>query len=156
MFVYLAVMRQSSPSAARVAAPWRLLVALVGVIDIATGLWALVDPRGWYDTFPGFGHHWVSGQGGAFNEHLASDAGAGFLAVGVVLVVGAVVGSSIAVRLGALALLVHSLAHFVFHLAHSPEHLSRADKAAGTYGLLAEAIIAALVLFAAQPRRRSP
>ena len=53
------------------------------VIDVATGMWALVDPHGWYDDFPGFGHHWVAGQGGTFNEHLASDAGAGFLAVGV-------------------------------------------------------------------------
>ena len=150
----MAVMRQPTPSAAHIAAPWRLLLALVGVIDLATGLWALIDPQGWYDDFPGFGRHWVSGQGGAFNEHLASDAGAGFLAVGVVLVVGAVIGTSLAVRLAALALLAHSLPHFLFHLGHSPAHLSRADKAAGTYGLLAEAVIGALVLFAAQPSRR--
>src|SRR3954451_4832762 len=77
-----AEVRQPSPSAARVALPWRLLLMLVGLLDAATGLWALADPRGWFDKFPGFGHHLVSGQGGAFNEHLASDAGAGFLAVG--------------------------------------------------------------------------
>lgn len=147
-------MRQPSPSAAPVSAPWRLLLLLVGLIDGATGGWALVDPRGWWNKFPGFGHHWVSGQGGAFNEHLASDAGAGFLAVGIVLVVAAVIGSPLAIRLAALALLVHALPHFIFHVVHSPEHLSQGDKAAGTYGLLAEAIIGAVALVAAGPRRR--
>ena len=147
-------MRQPSPSAAPVAAPWRVLLLLVGLIDAATGGWALVDPRGWWDKFPGFGHHWVSGQGGVFNEHLASDAGAGFLAVGLVLIVSALIGSPLAVRLAALALLAHALPHFLFHVAHSPEHLSRGDKAAGTYGLLAEALIGAITLVAARPRRR--
>jgi len=148
-------MRQPTPAAAHIAAPWRLLLAIIGLINLATGLWALLDPHRWYDDFPGFGHHhWVSGQGGAFNEHLAADAGAGFLAVGVVLLVGAAIGSVVAVRLAALALLAHALPHFLFHLRHGPEHLSRADKAIGTYSLLAEAVIAALVLVAAQPRSR--
>jgi hypothetical protein len=147
-------MRQSSPTAAKVTLPWRVLLVLVGLIDAATGGWALVDPRGWWDTFPGFGHHWVSGQGGLFNEHLASDAGAGFLAVGVVLLVAAVIGTPLTVRLAALALLAHALPHFLFHVAHSPEHLSKGDKAAGTYGLLAESIIGAVALVAARPRRR--
>jgi len=147
-------MRQPSPHAARVTAPWRVLLALVGLIDTATGGWALVDPHGWWDKFPGFGHHFVSGQGGAFNEHLVSDAGSGFLAVGLVLIAGAFIGSPVAVRLGALALFAHSLPHFIFHVAHSPEHLSRADKAVGIYALLAEAIIGAVALVAARPRRR--
>ena len=147
-------MRQPSPSAARIAAPWRVLLAIVGLGDVFTGGWALVDPRGWWNKFPGFGHHLVSGQGGAFNEHLASDAGAGFLAVGVILLVGALMGSPVAVRLAALALLAHALPHFLFHVANSPEHLSQGEKAAGTYALLAEAIIGAVTLVAARPRRR--
>jgi hypothetical protein len=147
-------MRQPSPAAARIAAPWRVLLVLVGLIDAATGGWALVDPRGWWDKFPGFGHHLVSGQGGSFNEHLASDAGAGFLAVGVILVVGALIGSPLAVRLAALALLVHALPHFLFHATHSPAALSKGDKAIGIYALLAEAIIGAVALVAARPRRR--
>jgi len=131
-----------------------VLLAIVGVIDVVTGAWALIDPRGWYDNFPGFGHHWVSGQGGPFNEHLASDAGAGFLAVGVILLVGALIGSPLSMRLAALALLLHALPHFLFHVAHSPEHLSSSDKAAGTYGLLAQALIGAVTLVAARPSRR--
>ena len=146
-------MRQPSPSAAHAAWGWRVLLGLVGLVDGATGVWALVDPRGWFDTFPGFGHHWVSGQGGAFNEHLASDAGAGFLAVGIILVVAALIGSPMAMRLAALALLAHALPHFLFHVTNSPEHLSRGDKAAGTYGLLAEAVIGAAALIGARPHR---
>ena len=130
-----------------------MLLALVGLIDGATGGWALIDPHGWYDRFPGFGHHLVAGQGGVFNEHLASDAGAGFLAVGIVLLVGAIVGSALAMRLAALALLAHALPHFLFHVAHSPQHLSRADKAVGIYSLLAETVIAAATLVGARPRR---
>jgi hypothetical protein len=147
-------MRRPSPHDARVAPGWRVLLAIVGGLDIGTGGWALVDPRGWYDDFPGFGHHWVSGQGGTFNEHLASDAGAGFLAVGLLLVVGAAIGAPLAMRLAALALLAHALPHFIFHVAHSPEHLSGGDKAAGIYGLLAEAVIGAIVLLFARSRRR--
>lgn len=133
-----------------------MLLALVGLIDAATGGRALVDPHGWYDKFPGFGHHWVSGQGGSYNEHLVSDAGAGFLAVGLILVVGALIGSPLAMRLAALALLAHALPHFIFHVSHSPDHLSRGDKAAGTYGLLAEAVIGAFALLGARARRRRP
>lgn len=146
-------MRQPSPSAARIATSWRVILVIVGLIDGATGMWALVDPQGWFDKFPGFGHHWVSGQGGAFNEHLASDAGAGFLAVGIVVVVGALIGSPLAMRLAALALLAHALPHFLFHLAHSPAHLSHGDKTAATYGLLVEAVIGAFALVGARPRR---
>jgi hypothetical protein len=146
--------RQPSPHDARVGAGWRVLLAIVGGLDAGTGGWALIDPRGWWDKFPGFGHHWVSGQGGVFNEHLASDAGAGFLAVGLLLVVGAVIGTPLAMRLAALALLVHALPHFIFHVANSPEHLSGGDKTAGTYGLLGEAVIGLITLLGAQPRRR--
>jgi hypothetical protein len=130
-----------------------VLLGLVGLIDVVTGGWALVDTRGWYDKFPGFGHHWVSGQGGTFNAHLVSDAGAGFLAVGVILVVGALVGSPLAMRLAALALFAHALPHFLFHVAHSPDHLNGGDKAAGTYGLLAEALIGAAALVGVRPHR---
>jgi hypothetical protein len=58
-------------------------------------------------------------------------------------------------RLAALALLAHALPHFIFHAAHSPEHLSDGDKAAGTYGLLAEAVIGAVTLLGARVRSRS-
>lgn len=130
-----------------------MLLGLVGLIDVVTGGWALVDARGWYDKFPGFGHHLVSGQGGSFNEHLASDAGAGFLAVGVILLVGAVIGSPLGMRLAALALLVHALPHFLFHVTHSPADLSNGEKAIGIYGLLAEAVIGAAALIGAGARR---
>jgi hypothetical protein len=57
-------------------------------------------------------------------------------------------------RLAALALLAHALPHFLFHVTHSPASLSGGDKAAGTYGLLAEAVIGAATLVGAGPRRR--
>jgi len=58
----------------------------------------------------------VSTQG-PFNQHLASDAGGGFLAVGVVLLLAAVWMARPAIILALVASLVHDLPHFVFHLA---------------------------------------
>jgi hypothetical protein len=65
-------------------ASWVTLVLwLVAVPNIVTGLWAVADPRHWYDTLPGWAPHLVAAHP-PFNEHLALDAGAGLLAVGVI------------------------------------------------------------------------
>jgi hypothetical protein len=75
-------------------------------------LWAVFDPAGWFRNFPGFGDRLVAAAGGPFNEHLATDAGAAFVATGIGLVVAAVV----ATRSGALIALVAQLAFAVPHL----------------------------------------
>jgi len=123
----------------------QLVLMLLALIDIVTGVWAIVSPRGWYDDFPGLGHHWVSVQG-PFNEHLASDAGAGFLAVGLALGVAAVVMDRVALLVAAVALLAHSLPHFLFHLLNPASDLHGADVVAGTWGLALEAVIGLVVL----------
>lgn len=47
------------------------------------GAWASFLSNRFYDSFPGGGRQWIAGDG-PFNEHLVSDTGVGFLAVGVV------------------------------------------------------------------------
>jgi len=65
------------------------VAAAIGVPQVVIGLWALAAPKSWFDSFPGFAPRVVAAEP-PYNEHLASDVGAGFLATGVVLVVAAV------------------------------------------------------------------
>ena len=59
-----------------------LLLAAAG--NAVVGAWAVITPRGFYDNFPGAGHHWVSFDG-PYNEHLVRDVGTLSLALAVVL-----------------------------------------------------------------------
>ena len=69
----------------------RILLGLVylTVTFLQIGVWATFATRSFYDDFPGLGRRWVAGDG-PYNAHLASDAGLGFLAVGVVLLLAAI------------------------------------------------------------------
>src|SRR4051812_50147534 len=53
-------------------------LAVLAVTPAFVGIWATVSPRGFYDDFPGAGHHWVSAVG-AYDEHLVRDVGALYL-----------------------------------------------------------------------------
>jgi hypothetical protein len=67
----------------------RLGIALLAASNLFTGGWAVYDPKGWWESFPGFGHAWVSAFG-AYSEHLVRDVGAFFLAFGVLFLLAAV------------------------------------------------------------------
>jgi hypothetical protein len=53
-------------------------LAVLAVTPALVGIWATVSPRGFYDDFPGGGHHWVSAVG-PYDEHLVRDVGALYL-----------------------------------------------------------------------------
>ncbi|MEU5689779.1 hypothetical protein DEJ48_14835 [Streptomyces venezuelae] len=96
----------------------RLLLALLAVTGGAVGGWAYFAPRNWYDTFPGFGHHWLPVLG-PFNEHLVKDVGAMYLALAALSAVAALrVENVLAVQLAGLAWLVFSVPHLIYHLQH--------------------------------------
>ena len=101
-------------------ADWRvrLGMGLLAVPQLITGVWAVVDPHGWFTGFPGFGTRLVVAAGPAFNDHLATDAGVGFLATGVGLVAAVVIAKRSAAQVALLTYLTFAVAHFVFHLAH--------------------------------------
>src|SRR5688500_5300451 len=71
-----------------VSAKIRVGLLLLAVPQLVTGLWALLAAETWFESFPGIGPGIVAIQP-PFNGHLATDAGAGFFATGVVLVVAA-------------------------------------------------------------------
>jgi hypothetical protein len=59
-------------------------LAVMAVTPAFVGGWATLSPRGFYDQFPGAGHHWVSAVG-AYDEHLVRDVGALYLGALVLL-----------------------------------------------------------------------
>jgi hypothetical protein len=94
---------------------FRLGLVALGAPLLALGAWAVLAPRSWFDDFPGGGRHWVSALG-PYNEHLATDVGAFFLAIGGLLIFAAVVLERRAIQMALGALLVFSIPHLVWHL----------------------------------------
>jgi hypothetical protein len=129
----------------RAAVAIRTLLAVLAGVDLGTGIWAVAAPSDWYLNFPGFGHHWVS-SAGLFNEHLTTDAGAGFLAVGAVLALAAVWAARPVLVTALVALVAQTLPHFIFHLAHPNPLLSTADTIVGVWGIGAECLIGMVLL----------
>jgi len=127
----------------------RFALIALAVPQLATGLWAVIDPSGWYDGFPGGGRNWVSVDG-PFNHHLAGDAGAGFLATGVVLALAALWFERRVVQMALITLLAFAVPHFLYHLNNNA--LSGSDSAI-SYGGLAFAVAVPAVLLFLSTRR---
>lgn len=96
----------------------RTLLGLLVVTGLVVGGWAYLDPAGWYATFPGLGRHWLPPLG-PYNEHLAKDTGALYLALAVVTC-GALRRSAGAgtVRAVAAAWTVFNALHLIYHVPH--------------------------------------
>jgi AhpD family alkylhydroperoxidase len=103
----------------------RVGLLALGVPQTAIGLWARIAPHDFYATFPGSGHHWVA-QLGAYDAHLVTDVGGGLLALGVLVLVAAVVCEYRLVQVALGVWLVFSVSHLIFHLA-TLEGLSVSD-----------------------------
>lgn len=129
----------------------RALLVLLGLLELVPGAWAALTPTGFYQDFPGFRHGWVS-MDGPFNEHLIRDFGGLNLAVAAFLIGAAVMGTTLAARIAAIATLLFGAPHFVYHLGHI-EHFEQTDKVliVATTALLVVLPLALLVM----PARRT-
>lgn len=90
-------------------------IAVMAVTPALVGIWATLSPRGFFDQFPGAGHHWVSAVG-AYDEHLVRDVGALYLGALVLL---ALAWTWLDRRLVQAALVSYAVAagpHLIFHL----------------------------------------
>ena len=95
---------------------WRDAVLAVVAFQFGSiGLWALLAPRPFYDSFPGAGRVWIAVDG-PYNEHLTRDVGAFFAALGAVAVFALVDRSAGATRAAGLGVAVFSAPHVVYHL----------------------------------------
>jgi hypothetical protein len=128
----------------------RLGLLVLGVPQTASGLWALLAPRDWYDTFPGGGREWLPAFG-PYNEHFATDAGVGILAAGVLALAAAVVLERRVVQVAMLGYLAWSVPHALWHLTAIDEALGTTDDALNI-GTLAVTVVLPLVLLLAASR----
>src|SRR5689334_25269990 len=107
---------------------------------LMVGAWALLDPRSFYDDFPGFGRHWTAATG-PFNEHFVTDVGAAYLALTALALLALAWGDLRSCRLAGTAWAVFSAPHFLFHARHLAG-LSSFDKVAELTTLGATLVVA--------------
>lgn len=126
------------------------LVALA-VPQLVTGLWAVLSPSHWYEHFPGAGPALVSADG-PFNAHLASDAGAGFLATGVALVGAALWARRGGTVLALVTYLAFAVPHLAYHAANASPGLTNAENTRNVLTLAIAAGFPVVLLWGARRR----
>ncbi|GIH09904.1 hypothetical protein Rhe02_79710 [Rhizocola hellebori] len=120
----------------------RLGLALLAAFHLLFGVPAVVAPHWYFDHFPGAGHQWTAAYP-PYNEHLMTDVGAAFTALGVLLAMAAVMADRRVTNVVLIGLLVFSALHLAYHTGrhgnmHGGELLaSLASLAAGVLGPLA-------------------
>lgn len=126
----------------RIVPRWvRLALIALAFPSLLTGLWAVASPQGWFDDFPGFDPRLVAAEP-PFNEHLVTDAGAGLLASGVVLLVAALLADGRSVKLGLVANAAFVIPHSLWHTLNPSETLTDAQNIQNAGTLLFNAVAA--------------
>lgn len=132
----------------------RVLLAALAVPQLFTGLWAVVATESWYRSFPGFGPMLVAAEP-PYNAHLAYDAGAGFVATGVFLLLAAWWGDRRVVLIAGISLLSFALPHVIYHLAHPSPGLSDPENVVNALVLAIAAVLPLAVIVATARADRS-
>ena len=128
-------------------------MVILAAISVYVGAWALFAPASWWASFPGAGFQWLPVLG-AYNEHLARDVGALYLALAA-LSAGAAARPSdnYLVRLTAVVWLVFSVPHLVYHVLHL-DHYDGLDRAGNVVSLGFFVLAGVMLLFSVpQPQR---
>lgn len=139
-------------TAAQVTAPiqvsplWlRILMVLLGGPNVIIGLWAFLAPQSWFDTFPGWAPRIVAAYP-PFNHHLASDAGLGLFASGVVFVLAALWPQRQVVITAAIAYLAFVLPHFLYHIINPSDLMTGSENITNSISLASSVVGAGVVL----------
>jgi hypothetical protein len=110
-------------------------------------------PRDWFDGFPGLGNHWLPLYG-PYDEHLATDVGATFVALGLLLVLAAVWLDRRVVQAASVAYLAYQVPHFVYHLG-ADDRLSAGDQAFDGVILGLGVVVGVSLLILSRDRRQT-
>ena len=122
------------------------LVVTIGWLAV----WILAAPKGFYDTFPGGGTHWVSALP-PFNEHLERDFGAAALGLTILAALSAYWMERRLVQAAAISLLAAGLPHLIYHMT-TTSHYSTGDNVASLFGLSLDVLLPLAVLYLASDR----
>jgi hypothetical protein len=134
------------------------MIVTLAVPQLLIGLWAYVAPESWFDSFPGFDPRLVAALP-PYNEHLASDVGAGFLSTGTALLVAAIWANRTGVRVALIAFAAFTVPHVAYHVAHPADVLSTVENATNVLALATTLVLAALFAFGStdrSPLERAP
>lgn len=127
------------------------ILAVLGVLHTSWGVAAIAVPRWFFDNFPGLGRHWTAAYP-PYNEHLMTDVGAAFLALGVLLLIAAWLKDRKVTNVVLIGLVVFSAAHLAFH-SHNPGNLQGADLAASLATLALGVVVPGVMLIVSWARR---
>lgn len=125
-------------------------IAVMAVTPALVGIWATVAPRGFYDQFPGAGHHWVSAVG-AYDEHLVRDVGALYLGALVLLALAWVWLDRRLVQGALISYAVAALPHLIYHCT-ALDNFSMGDAVAEIGGLTLNVLVPIGLLTITRPR----
>jgi hypothetical protein len=117
-------------------------------------VWILIAPKGFYDSFPGSGVHWVSALP-PYNEHLERDFGAFALGLTVLSLLAAYWMERRVVQAAAITLLVAGLPHLGYHLT-TTGHYSTGDNIASITGLALYVLFPLALLYLVSERAQRP
>jgi len=93
----------------------RVGLGVLAASSLFTGLWAVYDPEGWWEGFPGFGRAWVSAYG-EYSEHLVTDVGGFFVAFGVLFLLAAIFLEKRFAISTQIAWLCFAAPHLIYHM----------------------------------------
>lgn len=122
------------------------VIVTMAVPQLVIGLWAYLAPESWFDSFPGFDPRLVAAIP-PYNEHLAADAGAGFLATGIALLVAAIWADRVGVRVALVAFAAFTLPHVLYHAAHPADLLSGVEDVVNVLALGSTLVLAAVFAY---------
>lgn len=129
-------------------------LAVLAVTPAFVGIWATASPRGFYDGFPGGGHHWVSAVG-PYDEHLVRDVGALYLGSLVLLGLTFVWLERRLVQAALISYAVAATPHLAYH-ATALDNFSTSDAVAEIAGLALNVVLPlALLLTTRRPVERT-
>lgn len=139
----------TNPPTPEVAGWVRLALIALGVPNVLTGAWALFAPENWFERFPGWDPRLVAGEP-PFNAHLATDAGAGFLATGVVVLLAAWLADARTVQVALLGYAAFAIPHALYHAVNPAPELSSAENAQSVASVVFSAVVTVALLVAVQ------
>lgn len=126
----------------------RIALVAIGLPNALSGLWAALAPESWYDSFPGWAPRLVAAEP-PYNAHLATDAGAGLLASGVVLLVAAWLADRRSVQLALVAFSAFAIPHAGYHVLNPAPGLTSAQDLQNAVLLVSTAVVAGVLFVAA-------
>lgn len=125
-------------------------LVLLGLLHLSWGVPAVLAPRWFFDTFPGFGWNWTAAYP-PYNAHLMTDVGAAFTTIGVLLLIAAWLDDRRVTAVVLIGLLVFSTLHLAFHLR---DHgLLHGVDLGASLGSLAAGVLAPIALLLLSRRR---